>query len=134
MSRPQVEAHLAALEQAFDAAKTVIKSPFFFAADISDLARPVAIDGNRELIERGDHREAIFWMAATYSRCQQVFYKDATASMRDRFTPGYRQLLGDLGIASFADIQRRSAEVRAALPRVWEVAEAIMAANPEIED
>jgi hypothetical protein len=134
MRREQAEEHLAAVADAFDAAKEVIKSPFPFAADISDIARPVAIDGSRELIERGDHREAIFWMVATYSRCQQVFYQDAPVELQDRFSPGYRRLLGDLGIMSFADLQRRGEEVKDYLPRVWEVAEAIMAANPDIEE
>jgi hypothetical protein len=134
MSRMRVEHHLGALTDVFDAAKGVIKTPFFFASDISDIARPIAIDGSRELIERGYHREAIFWMVATYSRCQKVLYHDAPVQMQERFNPGFRQLLGDLGIASFADLQRRSEQVKEILPRVWEVAEAIMAANPDIED
>ncbi|MBA3945199.1 MAG: hypothetical protein H0X37_11625 [Herpetosiphonaceae bacterium] len=134
MSRAQVEQHLAVLTTAFDAAKAVIKTPFSFAADISDLARPVAIDGSRELIERGYHREAIFWMVATYSRCQQIFACDASRETQEQFNPGYRQLLGDLEITSFADLQQRSDQVKAWLPRIWEVAAAIMAANPEIED
>lgn len=134
MSRAQVEAHLAALAAVFDVAKTVIETPFPFAADINDLARPVAIGGSQELITRGDHREAIFWMVATYSRCQQVLAQDAPAEVQEEFTPGYRRLLGDLGITSFADLRRRGEEVEAFLPRVWDVAEAIMAANPEIED
>ena len=133
MSRARVEEHLAALTAVFDVAKTVIKTPFFFAADISDIARPIAIDGSRELIERGDHREAIFWIVATYSRCQQVLYHDAPVEMQDRFSPGYRRLLGDLGITSFADLRQHGEQVKRLLPRVWEVAEAIMAANPEIE-
>ena len=37
-------------------AKAVVRTPYRFAADISDSARPVAIDGSRELIERGYHR------------------------------------------------------------------------------
>ncbi len=68
MSRELVEHHLAALTDVFDAASAVVRTPFFFASDISDIARPVAIGGSRELIERGHHREAIFWMVATYSR------------------------------------------------------------------
>lgn len=134
MSRERAEYHLASLAGAFDAAKTVIKTPFFFASDLSDAARPIAIDGSRELIEGGYHREAIFWMVATYSRCQKVFYHDAPRAMQERFTPGYRQLLADLGIRSFADMQQRKEEIKALLPRVWAVAEAIMAANPAIED
>ncbi len=134
MSRARVEGHLAALTEVFDVAKTVVKTPFFFAGDISDSGRPVVINGSRELIERGFHREAIFWMVATYSRCQKILYTDASGGMREQFSPGYRQLLGDLGIASFADLQQRSDRVKAWLPQVWEVAEAIMAANPDIED
>lgn len=134
ISRERAEQHLSALADAFDVAKTVIKTPFFFAADISDHARPIAIDGSRDLIQRGNHREAIFWMVATYSRCQVVFSTDAPVETQERFTPGYRELLGDLGITSFADIQQRSDQIRESLPRIWEVAEAIMAANPDIEN
>ncbi len=132
MTRARAEHHLTALVDAFDAAKEVVRTPFPFASDISDVARPIAIDGSRQWIESGNHREAIFWIAVTYSRCQMILYHDAP-EMRDRFTPGYRRLLGDLGIHSFADLQRRSEWIRKRLPRVWEVAEAIMAANPEIE-
>jgi hypothetical protein len=70
LSREQGERHLAALADAFDAAKAVITTPFSFASDISDVARPIAIDGSRELIARGDHREAVFWIVATSCRCQ----------------------------------------------------------------
>jgi hypothetical protein len=134
MDRGRVEQHLAALTAVFDIAKTVIQTPFFFASDISDLARPIAIDGSRELIERGYHREAIFWLVATYSRCQKVLYHDAPVELQEQFSPGYRRLLGDLGIISFRDLQQRGEQIRGLLPRVWEVAEAIIAANPEIED
>ena len=132
--RTDVAHHLSALTDAFDVAKEMIKTPYRFAADISDIARPIAIDGSRELIARGDHREAIFWIVATYSRCQHVFYHDAPAEIQDRFSRGYRHLLGDLGIASLADLQKRSEQIEGLRPRVWEVAEAIMAAHPEIED
>ena len=133
MTKEQVEQHLCALIEAFDTAKAVIKTPFFFAADISDLARPVGIDGSRELIERGLHREAVFWIVATYARCQKVLYHDAPGNLRNRFTPGFRDLLGDLGIASFDDLRRRADEVEQSLPKIWDVAEAIMADNPDIE-
>ena len=134
MSREQVERHLHALTEVFDAAEARIKSPVPFASDISPAARPIAIDGSREMIERGDHREAIFWMVVTYSRCRQVLYHDAPEDVQRRYDPGYRRLLADLGITSFADLQQRREQVTASLPRVWEVAEAIMAANPEIKD
>lgn len=133
ISPDRVERHLDALAEAFDAAAAVIRTPFIFASDISQFARPIAIDGSRELIARGDHREAVFWLVATYSRCMKVLDQDAPASLRARFEPGFRELLGDLGIASGADLERRGAEVEAFLPQLWTEAEAILAANPEID-
>jgi hypothetical protein len=133
MSQAQAAEHLAALTAVFDVAKTVIKTPFFFASDISDLSRPIAIDGSREMIERGEHREAVFWLVATYARCQKVLYQDAPLEVQEQFTPGFHRLLADLGITSFADMQRRGEQVKAFLPQVWVVAEEIMAANRGIE-
>lgn len=134
MSRERVEHHLAVLEEVFDVAKTVLKTPYRFAADISDTGRPIVIEGSREMIERGFHREAIFWMVATYSRCQWVLAHDGPIEVQARFNHGYQHLLADLGITSFADLQHRCEQVKQSLPRIWEVAEAIIAANPEIED
>ena len=134
MEREQVEHHLDGVTAAFDAASRVtIKTPYRFASDISNAARPISIDGSRELIERGLHREAVFWLAATYGRCRTIFAADAP-ELLPRFDPSYRELLADLDIDSFEDRRLRCGEVEAFLPRVWEVAEEIMAANPDIED
>jgi hypothetical protein len=122
MSRDQVARHLAALTGVFDAAAKAINSPFPFASDLSAIARPIAIEGSRELIDRGYHREAMFWIAVTHSRCQTVL----PLHLRD----SYRDLVTDLGIASPADIRQRCAEIERFLPRVWEAAESIMAVNP----
>lgn len=133
--RPErAEKHLNRVTEAFDAAKAVLKTPYQFAADLTDLARPVAIDGSRELIEKGYQREAVFWMMATYSRCQWVLAHDALAGVQTKFDAGYTELLADLGIDSFADLARRSGEVEKLLPRVWDAAEEIVAANPDVRD
>ncbi len=133
MDSAQVEAHLAALTAIFDVAKTVIKTPFFFASDLNDLSRPIAIDGSREMIERGDHREAVFWIVATYARCLKVLYHDAPERYA-QFILGFQHLLADLGVQSFADLQQRSEQLQAFLPQLWDVTEAILAANPQIHD
>lgn len=132
LSAEQVQTHLDAMSDAFDAAKTVIRSPFFFAADISDLARPVAVDGGQQLIDDALHREAVFWIAATYCRCMAVFDRDGTPDLSARFEPGYRRLLADLGIISAADLRSRRDEVLAALPWIGRIADEIMTANPGI--
>jgi hypothetical protein len=133
MSRERALQHLAALAELFDAASEVIATPFPFATDLSQSARPIAIDGSRELIAAGLQREAVFWLVATACRCLKVLHHDAPAEL-ERFRPAFHALVGDLGIASPADLPRRGEEVRAFLPRLWREAEAIMAANPAIED
>jgi len=134
MNRSRTEQHLNALAEVFDATTAVAKTPFSFSSDLSEIARPIAIDGTRELIEHGLHREAVFWIVVTYSRCQKALSVDAPAALQQAFAPGYRQLLGDLGITSFADLQQRAEQVNLHLVQVWEVAEGIMAVNPGIAE
>ncbi len=132
--RRRVLQHVATLTHIFDVAREAIKTPFPFASDISDSARPGAIDGSLEMIERGYHREAMFWIAVTHSRCQKVLFCDASQEVEQSFRNSYRDLVSDLGIPSFTEIRQRCTEIERILPRVWEVAEAIMSANQGIED
>jgi len=130
----QMEQHVDALADAFDAAGAVLRSPYAFAADLSADARPVAIDGSRQLIADGHHREAVFWVVATYSRCLNVLWRDASPAVCEAYLPGYQRLLADLGIASPHDLPRRCADIEAFLPDLWHIAEALIAANHEITD
>jgi hypothetical protein len=120
--------HLAALEAAFTDAAGAIRSPFFFAADISKAGCPVAIGGTRELIQRGDHQEAMFWLAATAVRCQQVFTQDAPHLLA-RHEKGFRVLLADMGIRDREDLIARRDAMLARLPERWQVAREIIASR-----
>jgi hypothetical protein len=133
MSREQVEGHLMALEPVFDAAASVVKSPFFFASDIGLAARPVAIDGSRDLIERGFHREAVFWIAVTFARCDTILYHDASPVVRDEHLGSFLALLVDLGVGTTADLLDRTRQVEEQAPGIWDLAEAIMDANPDVQ-
>ncbi|HEX2514069.1 MAG TPA: hypothetical protein VH257_05135 [Chloroflexota bacterium] len=133
MSPQRVAHHLSATAAAFDAAKTRIRTPYRFAADISDAARSVAIDGSQELIDRGLHREAVFWIVATFSRCRHIFAADAPELLA-RTADGYHALLADLDLDSYPARRRRGAAILAYLPTLDEVTETILAANPAIQD
>jgi hypothetical protein len=82
MSRERVSQHLATLTEIFDATAKAIKTPFPFASDLDEIARPLAIGGSLELIERGYHREAMFWIAVTHCRCQKVLSVEGQGSCR----------------------------------------------------
>lgn len=129
---PRAAHHLAAVTGMFGAASALGNTSFPFSSDISETGRPIAIDGSRDLVERGDHRESVFWLLATASRCQAILDRDAP-DVRHRFDEPYMRLLDDLGVASFGDLQLRADVVREALPGIMEVAESIIATNPGIQ-
>lgn len=126
LSPERVSQHIDALERIFNAAKRVIRSPFFFAADISDDGAVVAIDGNRELIAAGWHREAIFWIVTTFCRCRAVLTTDGPPGAEQPFDDDFFALLDDLGVRSQADRVSQRARSRAELPRVWGIAQGII--------
>jgi hypothetical protein len=122
-----VSTHLAALTAAFDAAAASGPTSFFFASDITPGARPIAIDGTAGLVARGDHREAVFWLLATFSRCLQIL--DASdAPGRDRHHAAFAAAVAELtGLRAPEDVGRRRAELRAVLPGLRELARTIVA-------
>lgn len=122
LSAADVRDHLRALETVFDAAKTV-DSPYRFSADITHITRPIAINGSHDLIEAGLHREAMFWITATYCRCltKLSLAGAATAPFTDRF----HALLTDLGAQTPQARHQKAAEALAALPGLWTTALAL---------
>jgi hypothetical protein len=128
LTRYQVQAHLDALARTFDASAEVARTPFFFSADITATARPVVIAGSQQLIDRGDHREAVFWIVATFARCHTILLADAPDLGR-RLAPDFAAATADLGIASTGDLRRRSAQATDHLPAISAIAEEITASR-----
>lgn len=134
LSLTQVQAlHRSCLE-VFDVAKEIIRTSFFGSGNISDLGRPIADEGIREIIESGYHREAVFWLVVTHTWCQKALDNDAPVAVKNTFTPRYQHLLAELGITSAADLQAGIERIKTLLPRVGDVCEAMMSANPAIVD
>lgn len=127
-NRQQAERHLTALAAVYDVTVPVMTTAFPFAADVSRLSRHVAIDGSRELVERGLHREAVFWLVVTYARCLEALAVVAPA-LAPLAEEGLRGLLADLGIRSFSDFQASAERTRALLPEIWALAEALIAGD-----
>jgi hypothetical protein len=128
----RVDHHLAALARTFDAAAATAKTQFFFSSDITPAARSIAIEGMRGLIRAGDHREAVFWIVATFARCHKILAVDAPQSAQREFAPAFEEVLADLGIFATDDLMRRAESVMHFLPELWVNAEGIIAANPGV--
>lgn len=112
-----VQRHLDELAGAFDEAAAVARTPFFFCSDVTAEARPISIDGSQELIDSGDHREAVFWIVATFARCLQILAADAPQYTYERADALFRDAVGHLlGLGTPTDLLARRDEVLAGLP------------------
>ncbi|MNN01477.1 hypothetical protein D3C81_1140950 [compost metagenome] len=131
LTAAQTLSHLEALARTFDMAAARAVTPFPFRSDITPGARPVAIDGSRELIQNGRHQEAVFWITATFARCHKILAADAP-ELGEQLAPDFLALLSDLGVSSTAALLRRADEVHRYLPRLMGIAQAIMDVNPDI--
>jgi hypothetical protein len=101
VDREVVAGHLERLADVFDRATP--------SAEIGPAARPVAIGGSCELVERGDHREAVFWILATWARCEAAG------------GPGFQAMTADLtGLAGPVALLERRDAVLAFLPSLLE--------------
>ncbi len=124
--RQTVQDHLDRLAVTFDQAAAVSQTPFFFSTDITPAARPIAIDGSQDLIDNGDHHEAVFWIIATYARCQKIFAADAPAHLRHNAELRFRAAVTDLlGIRDSSGLLSRRKAVRELLPALRESAASI---------
>ncbi|HEY3282089.1 MAG TPA: hypothetical protein VGN26_07435 [Armatimonadota bacterium] len=128
----QAQRHVSSLGPVFDAAAAACRTPFPFSSDISEAARPTELGGSRELVAKGLHREAAFWIAVTHSRCQSVLREEASPEVRESCGSSYQELLSDLGLQGPKDLGRRIELVRLSLPRLSRAVEGILTENPEI--
>ncbi|RJE86218.1 hypothetical protein D3P07_19280 [Paenibacillus sp. 1011MAR3C5] len=132
LTASRVEHHLGELARTFDAAAEAVRTPFFFRSDISVLSRPIAIDGSRDLIHSGQHHEAVFWIAATFARCHQIFAADAP-HLQQAYLPALLALSDDLGVTDASAMASRAEGVLQFLPELWEAAERLLQLNPAIQ-
>jgi hypothetical protein len=133
MSRTDVEALFAVYTEAFDQASLFLRTPFFFSSEVAANSRPVSVEGVREIVDSGLHREAMFWMMAIYSIAVKVMQNDAPDAEKVAHLQQYRQQLADLGLRTKADIIDRAEQLKSLVPTFMEVAEQIMDNNPAIQ-
>lgn len=111
--------HLDRLGEVFDEAAAVARTPFSFSSDINAEARPIAIDGSRALVDAGDHREAVFWIIATFARCQQVLDADAPPERARAAAQAFEAALAELaGVYGPDDLRTRTTATLAFLPEL----------------
>jgi hypothetical protein len=132
LAKRQVSDLLAGMTAAFDRAVEVIRTPFFFDFDICEPARPVFVDGPKELIDSGYFREAVFFIVVIFNRSLKAILNDAPEDEKEKFTKSYQKAMSTLGFTSEQAIIKRTKRLKALLPEIMEVAEYIIENNPHI--
>jgi hypothetical protein len=118
------------LAEVFDLATQVNRSDLPFSSDITPLARAIAIEGSQQLINAGNHREAVFWTIATFARCMKNLPADAMDRMGQDVERSFRSAVSELlQIRDPTDLPRRSAAVIEFIPTLRSLAEQIIAAD-----
>jgi hypothetical protein len=118
-----VRHHLDTFAPIFDAVASHRDTSFPFSADVSPIGRPIAIDGSRRLIDAGYHREAVFWILATFARCMKIF--DAAGAIGP--DAEFRDAVTDLvKINTISQLQRRREESLAFLPTLRSLVQTII--------
>lgn len=124
----QVARGLDVMARAFDAAAALEDHSFFFSSDIASEARPLAVDGSLALIESGDHREAVFWILATYARCLKILRAGRSEALPE-FEACLWELLAPLGLFKRWDFVRAGRRTLQFLPGLGGVCEGIARRN-----
>lgn len=117
--------HLDNLEKTFDQVATLVNQSHPFAADLTVDAKPVAIGGSRELIAQGAHREAMFWIAATFCRCMHVIQQQLSSIDIQGFNYYFQQLLHDLNLDDAEKFELSNEKYFAFIPRLRELLQRI---------
>lgn len=116
LSASTVARRLGDLEPIFDDAAGAASTPFFFSSDISAGARHIVFQGSHDLIADGLHREAVFWIIATYTRCMTILAADAPSRAALHEQTFRRAVAELLGVQSTDDLFARAERTLASLP------------------
>ena len=130
MSRADAQAMLEQFISAFDRAVEVYRTPIPFGFALRAHLRPYHVEGTQEMIDEGDHREAVYWIA-----CLDTAYlalrNDAPDAEKSAFEAQFQALLTALGYTS-AEIWAERVQIAERLaPEIYRIADALAAQYPE---
>jgi hypothetical protein len=126
MDREKVEFYLEECATAFDRAVAVRQTPSFWGFKLRPHVRPYAIKGAQEIIDGGNHREAMWWIVFFLVVSLIAIQTDAPDEGKPRFRATFGRLLNDLGLGTPADWQSRLRQGRKLTEGVFRVVDDII--------
>jgi hypothetical protein len=130
LSRADVERLATELEQTYDVAVGVRRTPVVMDWNVSQDARELERAAIREMIETGHHREALFQLLLVRTAAQGIIENDGDEDAKASSRVGYQRLLAVLGIDGDESFRARMQALQAFMPRLREACEAVLAQVP----
>lgn len=133
MSREEVQSILAMSVAAFDRSAEVYRTPTPYGFTIRPHLRPYLSEGSQEMINEGNHREAIFWIAALAGESYLVLQNDAPDSEKSEFAAQLQAMYATLGYAGISEEAwpQRVALAEDLAQEIYRIADELVALNPE---
>lgn len=130
LSRAEVQALLDQTARAFDRAVTVYQTPVPYGFTMHPHLRPYHIDGTQEMIDEGNHREAVFWITCL-DTAYFVLENDAPEAEKPEFAAQFQAMYTTLGYSS-AEVWAERVDTAARLaPEIYRIADALVSGYPE---
>ena len=114
-------------EQAYDVAMNVRRTPVIMDWNFSHDARELERAAIREMLETGDHREALFQLLLVRTAAQGIIENDGCEDARASSRVGYQRLLAALGIDGDEPFRARMQALQAFMPDLRKGCEAVLA-------
>lgn len=130
MSRTDVEALLDQTMTDFDRAVEVIKTPIPYGFAIRDHLRPYYVEGTREMIDEGSHREAMFWVAI-HDVVYLALHHDAPDDEKPIFAAHFQAMCTALGYTSDEVWAERVETATHLAAEIYGIADGLVALHPE---
>lgn len=131
-NRTQVESYLQDSATAFDRATEVTRTPIPFGHKLQTYVKPYLVEGAKEMIDEGYHREALLWIHAFLWISNTAIQMDAPEGQKTQFQIKIDQLTSDLGLRASQDIESRFQQAKELTDSIFKVADLIVSQNPEI--
>ncbi len=129
LSRAEVQAMQDQCAIAFDRAVEVYQTPTPYGFAMRPHLRPYHVQGAQEMIDEGNHREAMFWITCL-DTAYIVLQNDAPAAEKPVFAAQFRAMHDALGYTSLEGWAERVAAAERLAEEIYHIADALVALHP----
>lgn len=131
MSRADVQALLHQSVIAYDRAVEVYRTPTPYGFSIRAHLRPYLAEATQEMIDEGNHREALYWITALAGESYLVLQNDAPDAEKPLFAAQLQAMHAALGYTSAEAWAERVDSAQCLAQEIYRIAGALVALYPE---